>query len=825
MSELDIPELALVALVGISGSGKSTFAREHFAPTQVLSSDYFRGLVADDENDQSASGDAFDVLHYVAGKRLKAGRLTVVDATNLQPHARAGLIKVAREHDVLPVAVVLDVPEALAWERTQARADRTFGRQVLTRMHRDLRRSLGQLAREGFRKVHVLRGPEEIAGATIRYEKLFNDKRELTGPFDIIGDVHGCHAELETLLTTLGYAVSRDNAVHPEGRTAVFVGDLVDRGPDSPGVLRLVMGMVRNGTAICVPGNHEQKLARKLNGRNVQLTHGLPETLAQLDAEPPEFVQEVRTFIDGLVSHYVLDGGNLVVAHAGLKEAYQGRASGRVRSFALYGETTGETDEYGLPVRYPWARDYRGSAAVVYGHTPTPEPEWINNTICLDTGCVFGGKLTALRWPSRELVSVPAQREYYAPARPLVAETARPDEGLDLADVTGRRHLDYGYGRTTVAAENAAAALEVMSRFALAPETLIWLPPTMAPCSTATVDGYLEHPSTAFADLRSAGVDKVVCEEKHMGSRAVVRISRDGVGDAIWTRTGRPFFDAGRNAALLAKVRTAAIAAGVLEDGWLLLDTELLPWSAKAGGLIRDRYAGVGAAGRAALPAALEVLDRVAARGLDVGMLRERIELRAAEIAGYSDAYRAYVRPTDGLTGVTVAPFAVLAGPGVSHKDRDHGWHLDLADRLVAADPVLFTPTRRRVVDLADAEAERAATDWWLELTAAGGEGMVVKPYAGLGATDAKGRLVQPGVKCRGREYLRIIYGPEYTRPEQLERLRQRHLGRKRGLALREHGLGLAALDRHAQGAPLWRVHELVFAILAAESEPVDPRL
>ncbi|MEV6599126.1 polynucleotide kinase-phosphatase [Actinoplanes sp. NPDC051346] len=824
MTEIDIPELALVALVGISGSGKSTFARQHFAPTQVLSSDYFRGLVADDENDQSASGDAFDVLHYVAGKRLKAGRLTVVDATNLQSHARAGLVKVAREHDVLPVAVVLDVPEGLAWERTQAREDRTFGRQVLTRMHRDLRRSLGQLAREGFRKVHVLRGADEIAGATVRYEKLFNDRRELTGPFDIIGDVHGCRTELDALLTELGYAVTRDNAVHPQGRTAVFVGDLVDRGPDSPGVLRLVMGMVKAGTAICVPGNHEQKLARKLNGRNVQLTHGLPETLAQLEAETPEFVAEVREFIDGLVSHYVLDGGRLVVAHAGLKEAYHGRASGRVRSFALYGETTGETDEYGLPVRYPWARDYRGSAAVVYGHTPTPEAEWINNTICLDTGCVFGGKLTALRWPSRELVSVPAAREYYAPARPLAGAT-RPDEGLDLADVTGRRHLDYGYGRITVAAENAAAALEVMSRFALAPETLVWLPPTMAPCSTATVEGYLEHPSTAFADLRSAGVGKVVCEEKHMGSRAVVRISKDGVGDAIWTRTGRPFFDPERNEALLARVRAAAIGAGLLDDGWLLLDTELLPWSAKADGLIRERYAGVGAAGRAALPAALTVLDRVASRGLDVSVLRGRIELRAAEIAGYSAAYRAYVRPTDGLTGVTLAPFAVLAGSGVSHKDKDHGWHLAIADRLVAADPVLFTPTRRMVVDLDDPEAEKAATDWWLALTASGGEGMVVKPYAGLGATDAKGRLAQPGVKCRGREYLRIIYGPEYTRPEQLERLRQRQLGRKRGLALREHGLGLAALDRLAEGAPLWRVHELVFAILAAESEPVDPRL
>ncbi|GIE92152.1 polynucleotide kinase-phosphatase [Actinoplanes regularis] len=829
---IDIPELSLVALVGISGSGKSTFARAHFAPTQVLSSDFFRGLIADDENDQSASADAFDALHYVAGKRLAAGRLTVVDATNLQSHARAGLIKLAREHDVLPVAIVLDVPESVAWERTQARTDRAFGRQVLTRMQRDLRRSLGQLAREGFRKVHVLRGSEEIAGAEIRYEKLFNDRRDEHGPFDIVGDVHGCRAELEALLGKLGWELIRDgsgrpvDAVHPEGRKAVFVGDLVDRGPDSPGVLRLVMGMVAAGHAICVPGNHEQKLARKLNGRNVQLTHGLPETLEQLAAEPEEFVGEVRSFIDGLVSHYVLDDGKLVVAHAGLKEAYQGRASGRVRSFALYGETTGETDEYGLPVRYPWAREYRGSAAVVYGHVPTPQPEWINNTICLDTGCVFGGALTALRWPERQLIDTPAAKEYYAPVRPLRTVEAEPDRGLDIADVTGRKHLDYGYGRTTVPAENAAAALEVMGRFAVDPETLIWLPPTMAPCSSSTVEGYLEHPSAAFADLRSAGIDRVVCEEKHMGSRAVVRVSLSGTGDAIWTRTGRPFFGPELDEPLLARVRAAAEPIMVeLETDWLLLDTELLPWSAKAGSLIRDHYAGVGVAGRAALPTALDLLGRAARRGLDVADLRERIELRSAEIDGYSAAYRAYVKPTDGLKGVTLAPFAVLAGAGTTFAKKDHGWHLAIADRLVAADPEIFTPTRRMVLDLADPAAEAEATDWWLTLTGAGGEGMVVKPYAGLAAVDGKGRLVQPGVKCRGREYLRIIYGPEYTRREQLDGLRRRNLGRKRGLALREHGLGLAALDRLAEGAPSWRVHELVFAILAAESEPVDPRL
>jgi polynucleotide kinase-phosphatase len=833
MTEIDIPELALVALVGISGSGKSTFAREHFRPTQVLSSDFFRGLIADDENDQSASADAFEALHYIAGKRLAAGRLTVVDATNLQPHARAGLIKVAREHDVLPVAVVLDVPEALAWARTEGRPDRAFGRQVLTRMHRDLRRSYGQLAREGFRKVHVLHGVDEIAAATIRYEKLFTDKRELTGPFDIIGDVHGCRAELAALLEKLGYDLVRDaagrpvDAVHPDGRTAVFVGDLVDRGPDTPGVLRLVMGMVAAGTALCVSGNHEQKLGRRLHGRKVTVSHGLAESIEQLEREGSGFSADAGRFIDGLISHYVLDGGRLVVAHAGLKEAYQGRASGRVRAFALFGETTGETDEYGLPVRYPWARDYRGSAAVVYGHTPVPVPEWINNTICLDTGCVFGGSLTALRWPARELVSVPAAKEYYPPVRPLAAATpVRDAEGLDLADVTGRRHLDYGYGRATIAAENAAAALEVMSRFALDPATLVWLPPTMAPCSTASVEGYLEHPSTAFGDLRAAGIDRVMCEEKHMGSRAVVRVSRSGAGDAIWTRTGRAFFEPELTARLLAGVRAAA--AGLFDDlgsEWLLLDTELLPWSAKAGGLIRERYAGVGAAGRAALPAALAVLDRVAARGLDVAALRDRLELRSSEIAGYSAAYRAYVRPTDGLTGVTLAPFAVLAGAGASYADRDHGWHLALADRLVAADPVLFTPTRRMVVELDDPASEAAATGWWLSLTEAGGEGMVVKPWAGLTATSRAGRLVQPGVKCRGREYLRIIYGPEYTRPDQLAALRSRQLGRKRALALREHGLGLAALDRLAEGAALWRIHELVFAILACESEPVDPRL
>jgi polynucleotide kinase-phosphatase len=424
--ELSLPDLCLVVLVGISGSGKSTFARTHFRPTQVLSSDAFRGMVSDDENDQSATSAAFEALHHVAALRLRAGRLTVIDATNVSPPSRSALVRLAREHDVQAVAVILDLGVDECWQRAQGRSDRRVDRSVVARQHRDLRRGMASMLREGFSEVSTLRSPEEVAATRVTYRRLPNDLRDRTGPFDIIGDVHGCRAELESLLVRLGYEVERDtqgravDAAHPDGRTVVFVGDLVDRGPDTPGVLRLAMGMVEAGHALSVTGNHEDKLVRALHGRKVKVAHGLAESLAQLEAAGPEFTVTAARFMEGLVSHYVLDGGRLVVAHAGLKEAFHGRVSGRVRSFCLYGETTGATDEYGLPVRYPWANDYRGSATVVYGHTPTPTAEWVNNTLCIDTGAVFGGALTALRYPSREVVSVPAARVYYEPTRPFL---------------------------------------------------------------------------------------------------------------------------------------------------------------------------------------------------------------------------------------------------------------------------------------------------------------------------------------------------------------------------------------------------------------------
>ena len=848
---IDLPDPSLVVLIGASGSGKSTFAREHFEATEVISSDFCRGLVSDDENDQAATADAFAVLRFIAGRRLAQPRFTVVDATNVQREARKPLIELAKQHDLFPMAIVLDIPESICRERNRSRSDRDFGAHVVRRQRSQLHKSIKALRREGFRRVWVLRSPEEVASTEVHRAPLWTDRRSQHGPFDIIGDVHGCYDELAALLRELGYDIAAEDGVSitpPDGRRAVFVGDYGDRGPDTPRVLRLVMAMADAGTAICLPGNHDIKLVRKLKGRDVQITHGLGETLEQLQAEPEEFSERALDFLDRLVSHVVLDDGKLVVAHAGMKESYQGRSSGRVRDFALFGETTGETDEFGLPVRGQWAGDYRGNAAVVYGHTPVIEAEWLNNTINIDTGCVFGGKLTALRWPERELVSVPASRMYYEPAKPFLArEDAapainqdRPALLLDVDDVAGKRMIQTRLTRSvTIREENAAAALEVMSRFAIDPRWLVYLPPTMAPTATSNRPDLLEHPEDAFAEYRSAGVPHVICEEKHMGSRAIVVVCRDadiarerfgvdsGEMGAIYTRTGRPFLDGDADTeAALSRVRDAVESAGLwkeLDTGWLVLDCELLPWSAKAMELIRRQYAAVGAAAHAGLAGAVATLETAEARGLEVGELLDHQRRRIEHIDRYVDAYRRYVWPVGGVADLRLAPFHILAAETGVFADHDHAWHLALCDRLVDAGAGWLQQTGRTVVDVTDLEDEARGVAWWEELTAGGGEGMVVKPMSFV-ARGRKG-IVQPGIKCRGREYLRIIYGPEYTDPSQIERLRSRSLGRKRSLAVREFGLGIEALERFVRRKPLYRVHECVFGVLAMESEPVDPRL
>lgn len=870
--EIKVPELSLVVMIGASGSGKSTLARRLFRPTEILSSDTCRGWVSDDDNNQEATGDAFDVLYYVARKRLARGLLTVVDATNVRAEDRKPLVQLAREFHCLPVAIVVDMPERICHDRNATRPDRSFGLHVIRNQTTALRQGMRSLEREGFRHVFFVRTPEDCDAAMLVREPLWNNLKHETGPFDIIGDVHGCYDELVELIMTLGYNLTQIPG-EPEGscelfgpagppRKLVFVGDLVDRGPKTPPVLRLVMKLVREGKALCVPGNHDIKLLRALRGKHVQITHGLAESLAQLGGESEEFRKQAATFIDDLVSHYVLDGGRLVVAHAGMKESMQGRGSGAVREFALFGETTGEADEFGLPVRYNWAGEYRGKAAVVYGHTPVPEPEWLNNTVCIDTGCVFGGSLTALRWPERGFVTVQAHAKYAESKKPFLPEEQlaplslqqQHDDVLDLDDISGKRHIESRLMRTiTVRQENAAAALEIMSRFAADPRWVIYLPPTMSPCETSREPGMLEHPREAFEYFRTNGVGRVICEEKHMGSRAVAIVCRDpevarkrfGVAppataaellgpDAavdtlgvIYTRTGRPFFNSRlTEQTLLRRLRDSITKSGLwdeLQTDWLCLDCELMPWSAKAQALIKEQYAAVGVAALTGLQESVAALEQAQGRLSEVGPLLERHRERLELVRKYTAAYRHYCWNVTTVDDLRLAPFHLLASEGKVHMDRDHIWHMETLARIAAAGDPVFLATPFKVVDLSSQASEDDATGWWTDLTSRGGEGMVVKPLEFI-AKGPRG-LLQPAVKVRGPEYLRIIYGPEYTLPANLDRLRSRGLGAKRSLAMREFSLGVESLERFVRREPLRRVHECVFAVLAMESEPVDPRL
>jgi len=391
----------------------------------------------------------------------------------------------------------------------------------------------------------------------------------------------------------------------------------------------------------------------------------------------------------------------------------------------------------------------------------------------------------------------------------------------------------------TIREDNSIAALEVMSRFAVNPKWLIYLPPTMSPSETSEKAEILEHPEEALRYFASHGIDKVVFEEKHMGSRAVVIVCKDeefalkrfgvaneGIG-ICYTRTGRNFFnDKKLEEEFLIRVRDALSKTSFwekFETDWVCLDCELMPWSAKAQVLLKDQYASVGAASNAALPVAEEVLMKAKERGIEVDELLAKY-ISKKEMAGkFVLAYQNYCWEVNSIDDYTLAPFHILATEGKVHTDKDHAWHMETIKAICEGDSNLLLATPYKTVNVNDINEVEDAIKWWEDLTEKGGEGMVVKPFQFI-SNGNKG-LIQPAVKCRGKEYLRIIYGPEYTAPENIQRLKSRGLSGKRALALREFALGIEAMERFINKEPLRKVHECVFGVLALESEAIDPRL
>ena len=844
---IEIPDFCVVLLVGPSGSGKSHLARRLFREDEVLSSDYFRKLVCGDETSQAATEDAFNCLYHVAEKRLDRRKLTVIDATNLSKWARSKALDFARDNNCFCIAMVCNIPENNCLLNNSTRGERQTPKRIIAKQCGEMRQILKSIKKERFRQIHVLNSLQDADELEIKRIPLWPDLTSEHGPFDIIGDVHGCYSELCTLLRKLGYDVSENDfaAHHPRGRKAVFLGDLCDRGPANMSVLRLVMNMVQEDSALCVPGNHDDKLSRHLQGKKIQIAHGLECTLAELENEDKTFRTQVRDFLAKRVSHYLLDDGKLVVCHAGLPARLQGRSSKTVREFCLYGDPTGEVDKYGLPVRKDWARDYRGKALVAYGHSPDTQTRIMNNTVCLDGGCVFGGNLTALRYPEMEIVSTPAQEIYCNFGKPPA--TRASDLLPNTQELLKRQRLETGFGLTVIRdEEKSIGALEIMGRFAADPRWLIYLPPTMSPCETSALSDYLEHPVEALAYYKNRGVKKVICQEKHMGSRAIAIICKDeqiaekrfassgGNGGIILTRTGRPFFTSSQKqicGGLLQKLRSALDGSSFWQDyntDWVCLDCEIMPWSFKAQSLIASQYAPYGIAGVNGLRSSLAALENFASRGIatssgeacELANLKTRLQNSLSAVQAYNKVWKSYCQPVSGISDIKIAPFHILATEGKVWSDIAHDKQLEIIANSFGGYGG-FIPTKNIIVDPSTQESAAEVIAFWKRLLAAGAEGMVVKPLDFIGQNGTK--LLQPAIKCRGKEYLRIIYGAEYTK--NIEALKSRPLLAKRRRALKEFALGLEALERFIKGEPLYKIHECVFTILALETEPQDARL
>ncbi|MEM6272533.1 MAG: polynucleotide kinase-phosphatase [Bacteroidota bacterium] len=847
--KIELPEYCLVILIGAHGVGKSQFAERFFSPTEVLSLNQFRSMVGDQSPSEAADADAHEALSYVLEKRLKNNCLTVIDAVNARQSDRQRYRRLAKKYYAELVAVVLDLPESVLRERLTSASPQTRTAAELRKQVADLQKNIGRLKSEGIRRVHHLRSVAEIDALQITRRRMHSNFRTETGPFDIIGDVHGCREELIELLKKLGYTVAPggiqmgiyDEVTPPSGRKALFVGDIVDRGPDSPGALKLVMSMVRAGVGLWAPGNHDDKLCRKLQGRNVKLQHGLAETMQQMENEPPRFHEEVRDFIRELPTHLVLDEGRLVVAHAGIKEHMQGRETGGIKSFCLYGETTGETDEFGLPIRYNWAENYRGAATIVYGHTPIPRPEWLNRTVNIDTGCVFGGKMTALRYPEKQFVSVDARREYSPPRRPLPANVPtvntqqKHDEVLDFTLFRDRSlAVTRMLFNITPKDWQVTGAIEYMNRYAVHPKWLIYLPSTLSAPKASAVGALLEHPAQAFDYYKKKGLPSVVVQEMPGAKRVVVIIGRnekaiqerfglegEGIG-VVYTDTGRPYFSEERaEQDFLENIRRAIEKAGwweQLNTNWLCLEANLSPAGEYFAPLLKGHYAALASTGLHAQYRAREVLERATQRGLPVAHLREKISSHTAQLEDFQEQVAAQ------FTGeFRMTPVHLLAAEGRTFTDQPHPWHVALAQELALGAPELIQAPVSYTVELDDEDAIREATAAWERYVGAGGAGMVVKPMAFI--PDPSKDIVQPGLKVRGPGALRLIFGPHFDAAEQLANLRKRKLKLRRELSIREFALSYEALHRFVEGAPLSEVHQCVFIHLSIKANVLDPRL
>lgn len=861
--EIVVPYAGIVLLVGPSNSGKSTLLKnfidkKQIIPSEVVSSDDFRVLVSDiefidwkqrsiDEADslydqyQEISEEAFALMDSLIEKRCRLNKLTFVDATHLNPDDRKKYISIARNNHVPIVSIVLDIDQELLLDRDIQR-ENPRGKRRIKQQYQVFKREKRFIKKEGYLATYFVRDTNNIELIRRRNNPI---ELEVNSGIDIIGDIHGCYDEMIQILKKLGYKKNEENFfIHPEGRKFLSLGDIMSRGPKSLEIMQFFLRHINEGLAYMIDSNHGWKIARWLDGRKVTLNHGderVEEEIKQFQEEfgeerTLELKQELKELLLKAPSHYVLTKNNvptLVCTHAGIKDEFIGKQSYEISDFCRYGDTD---DENGKPIRKDWSIYHKKRTLIIWGHDPKPKPLIINNTINIDQGVVFGGELTAFRYPEKEFVSVKAEKDYSdANNNPLLELKRKRLNPPNIAKfINGYSVLTDDFGEIHVPKEYVIPSIDMVSHYTVPMEELIYIPPTMSPTPIpSSLEDYLEHPREAIDYYRSMGIGRLVAEKKHMGSRGILLlfkskevgfkyVGRETLG-VIHTRTGRRFFNEEIEKKILSRINKGLISSDYFnkyDTDFLLLDSEIMPWNLKAKELINNQYAHV--AENAILDRKL-IKDKLkkavnSNRNLENWLAEYEDKLNNAII--FKNVFQNYCWDIDDIDQIQIAPFHVLAHSKETFFNKPHTWHMEMNHKFAKMADI-FVETEFLVID--DAESEEEAIKWWDTITSEGHEGIVIKPEVFI--SKSNGKLIQPAIKVRGRKYLNIIYGMDYLLPENLARLKKRNISKKQKLALKEFSLGLEGINRYVNGESIERVHECVLATLAMESDPVDPRL
>jgi polynucleotide kinase-phosphatase len=866
MTTINLPHAGIVLLVGPSNTGKTTLLNqliqeEQILTCEVVSSDQFRVLVSNiefiswngrpkDESDalfneyQQISGAAFDAMDYVVAKRCELNKLTFIDATHLREDEHDKYLQMGKKYHVPVIAMVLNISETELLRRDSERAF-PRGRNRIKQQYQHFKNMLRFIKKKSYRRVYML-GEDELQ--ILNINRLENPLYiDVGNGIDFIGDIHGCFDEFIEMLQKLGYQENDEGYyIHPVGRKFLSLGDVLSRGPKSIETLQFFQKHVSEGHAYMIDSNHGWKIARWLDGKNVKMAHGDENVAAEFEEyerkNGSEAAAELKAQIKELLleakSHYIVqkNGVHAIVAtHAGIKDDYIGKQSAQISDFCRYGDSEG-LDEHGKPIRKDWSISHKSSELILWGHDPKPQPLLVNNTLNIDQGVVFGGVLTAYRYPERQFVSVKAKNDYAnVPDNPLKKwELKRLAPPNIMKFLEGYSVLTEHYGEIMIYDDGVKPALDDLSHYTLPIEDIVYLPPTMSPApKPSRLEGYLEHPTEAFEYYQANGVETMVVEKKHMGSRGILflfknkEIAKEYIGretlGTIYSRTGRAFFQKELQEQVVSRLNEDLVKNGYFErynTDFVLLDAEILPWNLKAKDLVLNQYAHVGEMAMLDRTLLKDSLQQAIDSGKDVVNWVQEVDVGIENAKVFNEVYQKYCWETDGMEGIQIAPFHTLAHSSEQFFDKPHTWHME-KNKEFSGISSLFLETEYRVVN--DEATMKEAIEWWEEITEDGHEGFIVKPESYI--SRHKGKLLQPAIKVRGRKYLHIIYGIDYLLPENLSRLKKRNAGKKQRNALKEFSLGVEGVNRFVKRESLERVHECVLGILALEAEPIDPRL